>query len=423
MNAPLEPPDSWHAYRSWLTVGLLWVVALLNYLDRLMITAMRDPLKADIAMSDAQFGLLTSVFLWVYGVFSPLGGFLADRFSRRLVIIASLLIWSVVTWITGYMQSLEGLLVARALLGLSEACYIPAALALIADFHPGPTRSLATGLHISGIYAGAALGGVGGVIAEHFGWRAGFQWFGLFGIGYAALIVFLLRDATPAPAVSKSSAEAAPQRINAASALGALFRQPAFLALLLVNTLVGTTNWSIYGWLPTYLRDQYKLDLGAAGMTATGYIQIASFFGVIIGGVWADRWSRSQPRARALVPALGYCVVAPCLFLSITADLLPVAVAGLMVFGIGRGFFDANLMPILRTVVDERYSATGYGWLNFVGVITGGALIYVGGVLKDAHVDLARVFQVSAAGLLGVGLLLFSLTPRAAAARALDAAR
>lgn len=400
---------------AWLTVGLLWVVALLNYLDRLMITSMRDPLKADIAMSDAQFGLLTSVFLWTYGIFSPLGGFLADRFSRRVVIVASLFVWSAATWLTGHMHSIEGLLVMRAVLGVSQACYIPGALALIADLHPGPTRSLATGLHISGVYAGAALSGMGGVIAERFGWRAGFDWFGLFGLAYAVLIIFALRDAAPHGKQSNGGEKVTtdvPDRISVAAAGRALFRTPAFLVLLGISALVGIANWGIYGWLPTYLRDHFKLGLGAAGMTATGYIQVASFVGVLVGGMWADRWSRTQPRARALVPAFGYCVVAPCLFLSITADLLPLAIGGLMVFGIGRGFFDANLMPILRNVVDERYSATGYGWLNFIGVMTGGVLIYVGGWLKDAHIDLARVFQVSAAGLLIVGLLLFTVKRR-----------
>jgi MFS family permease len=392
--------------RAWLTVGLLWVVALLNYLDRLMITTMRDPLKADIAMTDAQFGLLTSVFLWIYGLFSPLGGYLADRFSRRAVIIGSLLIWSIVTWLTGHMHSFEGLLAARALMGLSEACYIPAALALIADHHPGPTRSLATGLHMSGIYAGAALGGVGGFIAEAHGWRTGFHLFGGIGIAYAVVIVFFLRDAArPAVTIAAST-----DKVSASGALAALFRAPAFWVLLLVNALVGIANWGVYGWLPTYLKEHFSLGLGAAGMTATGYIQIASFAGVLIGGIWADRWSRAQPKARAWVPAIGYCVVAPCLFLAVTTDLLPLAIAGLLVFGLGRGFFDANHMPVLRSITDQRYSATGYGFLNFIGCITGGILIYVGGWLKDRSVDLSVVFQFSAVGLLAVGLLLFLIS-------------
>lgn len=390
--------------RAWLTVGLLWVVALLNYLDRLIITSMRDPLKADIAMTDAQFGLLTSVFLWIYGVFSPFGGFAADRFGRRGVIIASLFIWSAVTWATGHMHSFAGLIAARALMGLSEACYIPAALALIADYHRGSTRSLATGLHMSGIYAGAALGGIGGYVAEHYGWRAGFTWFGAFGVVYALVIVAFLRDAE-----TTVEAKSGTPPVELGATLRALISQRVFLLLLAVSALVGVANWGINGWLPTYLKDHFKLGLGAAGLTATVYIQIASFVGVLVGGVWADRWSRTQPRARAFVPAIGFCVVGPCLYFGIQADALLLAVVGLIIYGLGRGFFDANLMPVVRTIVSERFSATGYGCLNLVGVVMGGAMIYVGGWLKDAQVDLGRVFQFSAAGLLVVGLLLFAV--------------
>lgn len=402
---------TWRPSRAaWLAVALLWLVALLNYLDRLMLTTMRDAVKADIAMTDAQFGLLTSVFLWVYGIFSPLGGYLADRVSRRWVIVASLFIWSAVTWATGHMHDFHNLLAARALMGLSEACYIPAALALIADYHRGSTRSLATGLHMSGIYAGAGLGGLGGVVAEHHSWRAGFNWFGLFGVVYAILLVALLRDAPTGDAAT--SLRAREGRLRAHEALPSLLREPAFLLLLAISGLVGIANWGIYGWLPTYLREHYQLALGAAGMTATGYIQAASFIGVLVGGVWADRWSATQPRARALVPALGFCVVGPCLYFGITAGELPIAISALMIFGLGRGFFDANLMPMLRSVADERLSATGYGLLNLVGVSVGGVLIYVGGWLKDAQVDLALVFQLSALGLLLVGCMLFAVKAR-----------
>ncbi len=397
--------------RAWLTVGLLWTVALLNYLDRLMIAAMRDPLKADIAMTDAQFGLLTSVFLWIYGVLSPFGGFLADRFSRRWTIVGSLLVWSAVTWATGHVRTLNGLLITRALMGVSEACYIPAALALIADFHPFATRSVATGLHMTGIYAGAALGGIGGVIAERFGWRAGFEWFGAFGIAYAIVLTVGLRDA------EREQTSVGHEGIGWRSALGGLFSARAFWLLFAANAFVGIANWGINGWLPTYLREHFKLGLGAAGMTATGYIQVASFIGVLVGGAWADRWSRTQQRARSMVPAFGFFVAAPCLFLTINAAHLAMAVAGLVVFGLGRGFLDANLMPALRSVVDQRFSATGYGLLNLVSVWVGGVLIYVGGWLKDAGMDLALIFQLAAAGLLVAGVLLFSVKPTGSAVR------
>ena len=184
---------------AWCVVGLLWVVSLLNYLDRLMITTMRDPIRAEIHMTDAQFGLLTSVFLWIYAAASPLGGFIADRVGRRGIIIVSLFFWSAATLLSGLAHSLNQMLIARALMGLSEACYIPAALALISDYHRGSTRSLATGLNMSGIYAGAALGGVGGYIAERFGWRFGFRVFGFIGIAYCFVLLLSLRDRKPDP--------------------------------------------------------------------------------------------------------------------------------------------------------------------------------------------------------------------------------
>jgi MFS family permease len=398
-----------HAHAAWLAVGILWFVAVLNYLDRMMITAMREPIKADIAMTDAQFGLLTAVFLWIYGALSPLGGYLADRFSRRWVILGSLGVWSVVTWLTGHVRNFDELLIARALMGVSEACYIPAALALIADYHRGSTRSLATGLHMSGIYTGAALGGLGGFVSEQWGWRAGFTIFGVIGVAYAVIAGFFLKDApvenlqTYSPVLGKPTVTVA---------VRALFGVRAFWVLLVLNVFFGITNWGISAWLPTYLRERFHLGLGAAGLSATGYIQAASFLGVLAGGAWADRWSRTNPRARALVPALGFCVAGPFLYLSAITNTLPVALVGLSIYGIGRGFFDANHMPVVRQLVDERYSATGYGFLNFMGCAAGGVMIYVGGRLKDAQVDLSHVFQFAAAGLVAVGLLLLGLKTR-----------
>jgi MFS family permease len=402
----------------WVVVALLWFVALLNYLDRLMITSMRDPIKESIAMTDAQFGLLTAVFLWVYGTLSPLGGFFADRFSRSRVILISLVVWSAVTWLTGHVRTFPELLTARAIMGISEACYIPAALALIADYHRGRTRSLATGLHMSGVYAGAALGGIGGYLAEHASWRFGFTLFGAVGVGYAVILLFLLRDpkdhATVAPEVVNPAepGETAAPAINVRNAIAALFSQPAFWVLIAINALVGIANWGINGWLPTYLREKFSLGLGEAGLSATAYIQIASFAGVLIGGAWADSWSRSNRQSRSLVPAIGYCVAAPCLFLAASVNFLPWAIAGLIMYGLGRGFFDANNMPILRQVADERFSATGYGILNFVSCMAGGVMIYVGGLLKDLQVSLSSVFQASAISLFFVGLLLFFVKAR-----------
>jgi MFS family permease len=259
---------------------------------------------------------------------------------------------------------------------------------------------------MSGVYTGAALGGIGGYIAESFGWRIGFCLFGIIGISYAIVLALSLRDTASRAAETKPTNDVKPM-----AAMVALFSVAGFWILLALNALVGVANWGINGWLPTYLKDQFHLGLGSAGLSATAYIQIASFIGVLVGGAWADRWARRNRRGRMVVPAIGYIIAGPCLFLSATAGTLAPALAGLIVFGLSRGFFDANHMPILRQLTNEKYSATGYGVLNFVSCSAGGVMIWVGGMLKDAHVPLSVVFEFSAGGLLVVGFLLLCLRP------------
>jgi MFS family permease len=396
--------------RAWLMVALLWFVACLNYLDRVMITTMRGSLVEAIPMTDAQFGLLTSAFLWVYALLSPFAGFLADRFSRSRVVLVSLLVWSAITWLTGHAQTFNQLLAARALMGVSEACYIPAALALIMDYHRGPTRSLATGVHISGTMVGSGLGGLGGWLAERHEWSYAFNLFGLIGVLYAALIWFMLRDA-PREQESGASAGQAAQRVRFLDAVASLFRRGSFILVLSYWGLIGLVGWALVGWMPTYLSERFQLRQGVAGLSATGYLQAASLFGVLLGGAWADRWSRTNERGRIYVPVIGLCAAAPGIFLAARTGLLPVAIAGLILYGLARAFTDANMMPILCLVSDSRYRATGYGILNFFSCVVGGVTIYAGGALRDAQGNLSLLFQIAAASMLVCAGLLFLVKP------------
>ena len=385
---------------AWLVVALLWIVAFLNYLDRILITSMRDPIVADFNLTDAQFGLLTSVFLWSYGILSPFGGFFADRYSRKKVIVFSVMVWSLVTLWTGFAGSFYEMLVARVLMGVSEACYIPAALALITDYHKGKTRSLATGLHMSGLYAGLALGGLGGYIAELWGWRSGFHVFGIVGIAYSLILLYVLRDHKSDVPEGAGDEPASTEQISLIGALKVLFTESSFFILLFYFAILGMVNWLVYGWLPTFLKDHFNLNLGEAGISATGYIQIGSFIGVILGGILADRWTRKNKKGRLYVLIIGFTLGAPFLFLMASTNIFNIAIMAMLVFGLARGFNDANLMPILRQVADGRYIATGYGFLNFLSTIVGGLMVYVGGALKDAKIDLSVIYQISAVAML-----------------------
>jgi len=237
-------------FRAWMVVALLAVVACLNYLDRVILTTMRGSIISAIPMTDAQFGLLTSAFLWVYALMSPLGGFLADRISRTKVIIASLFLWSGVTWLTAHATTFPELLATRVLMGLGEACYIPAALALIADYHRGPTRSLATGVHMIGISVGQGLGGLGGLLAERHDWTYPFTLFGGIGVVYSIVLLSTLRDVPPPPVVAGVSA---PPRIGFWASVRDLFREPSYRLALVYWGLVSIGTWAVMGWLPTLL--------------------------------------------------------------------------------------------------------------------------------------------------------------------------
>ena len=419
--------------RAWLIVGVLWVVAALNYLDRIMITTMRDSLTQAVPMTDAQFGLLTSVFLWVYGLLSPFAGFLADRFNRSRLIVFSLLVWSLLTWLTGHARSFEELIVVRALMGVSEAAYLPAALALIADYHRGSTRSLATGIHMTGLSVGTGLAGLGGWLAEKQGWRFAFDVFGWFGIAYAVALWFVLRDPAKqsSPLAAREERETsdgeeclrapkahlAEQDGNCAAprlgeALASLFSNRSFWLLLAFWGLLALAGWAVAGWMPTYFKEHFSLGQGAAGISATSYLAVAMFAGKLIGGAWADRWSRTNDRARILVPAIGLFIAAPATLMLANTSVLALAIAGLSIYGLTRSFSDANLMPILCQVADSRYRATGYGVLNLFSCLVGGVTVYLGGVLRDAQISVSTLFMAAAVGMLVCGVLMIAVKPQ-----------
>ncbi|MDZ4406041.1 MFS transporter [Prosthecobacter sp.] len=402
-----ETPHTDRLPRAWLIVGVLWVVAALNYLDRIMITTMRDSLTQAVPMTDAQFGLLTSVFLWVYGLLSPFAGFLADRFNRSRLIVFSLLVWSLLTWLTGHARSFEELIVVRALMGLSEAAYLPAALALIADYHRGSTRSLATGIHMTGLSVGTGLAGIGGWVAEKHGWAAAFDVFGLFGVAYAVGLLFVLRD----PPRESGDVTLTAEQPRLGQALVSLFSSGSFILLLAFWGLLALAGWAVMGWMPTFFKEQFKLDQGAAGISATSYLAVAMLLGKLVGGVWADRWSKTNNRARILVPAIGLFIAAPATLLVANTSVLAFAIAGLSIYGFTRVFSDANLMPILCQVSDSRYRATGYGVLNMFSCIVGGITVYVGGALRDAQISVSTLFQCAAGGLLVCGVLMTMVRP------------
>ena len=393
---------------AWLVVALLFPVALLNYLDRQMLATMKTSMVGDIPSiaNKADWGLVLGCFKWTYAILSPFAGFLSDRFSRKHVIVISLFVWSVVTWWTGQVTTFNELVIARAAMGISEAFYIPTALALITEFHTQGTRSRAVGVHQAGIYIGQILGGFAGHVADapHLGWRWAFNTCGIVGIVYAVPLFFLLKN----PPRLTNVPEATPP----GTAIKELLGNRNFILLVLYFTLPAIAGWVMRDWMPDILKQKFGLGQGAAGVTAVLYVQLASLVGALIGGFMADRWMRHSIRGRIFVSAIGMTLFLPALFTVGNAQILSVAILALIVFGIGWGFFDCNNMPILSQIARPQLLATGYGFMNLVSISMGGFGDWGFGFLQDRGVQLNVIFGAFAGLALVSVMIVLMIRPR-----------
>lgn len=371
----------------WLVVALLWVVALLNYMDRQMLSTMQDAMKLDIVeLQKAEaFGALMAVFLWIYGIVSPFAGVVADRVSRKKLVVGSLFVWSAVTYLMGYATDFTQLYWLRALMGVSEALYIPSALSLIADWHEGKSRSLAIGIHMTGLYVGQAVGGFGATIAATFSWHSTFYWFGIIGIAYSVVLALLLHDKPKAAAAVAASPNPATlmKKESLWRGLSVVLSTWAFWVILIYFAVPSLPGWATKNWLPTLFADSLGLEMAQAGPMSTITIAASSFVGVLLGGVLSDKWVLRNIRGRIYTSAIGLGMTIPALVLLGFGHSVVAVVGAGMLFGIGFGMFDANNMPILCQIISAKYRATAYGVMNMVGVFAGAAVTQLLGKWTD----------------------------------------
>lgn len=361
----------------------MWFVALLNYLDRQMLSTMKDAMQIDIAEleSAVNFGKLMAIFLWIYGFISPFAGAVADRVSRKWLIIVSLAVWSAVTLLMGYCTTYNQIFWLRALMGVSEALYIPAGLSLIADYHTGKSRSFAIGIHMTGLYVGQGLGGFGATIAAAFSWQQTFHWFGIIGIAYAFVLVLFLRDKRQEP---KASSDIRHAGFSIFKSFGIIFSNIAFWIILFFFASTSLPGWAIKNWLPTLYSDSLNLPMSQAGPVSTITIAISSFIGILIGGPLSDKWVKKNIKGRVYTSAIGLALMIPALILLGFGENMVSAVLAGLFFGVGYGMFDANNMPILCQFVPARLRATAYGIMNMIGVVSGALCTQVLGKLADS---------------------------------------
>lgn len=371
-------------YYPWMVVALLWLVALLNYMDRQMLSTMQGAMQADIAeLNRAEaFGALMAVFLWVYGIVSPFAGIVADQISKKRLVVGSLFVWSAVTFLMGYANSFHQLYVLRAVMGVSEALYIPSALALIADWHDGKSRSLAIGIHMTGLYLGQAVGGFGATVAATFSWHSTFHWFGIIGIAYSLVLMLALHDKST-PSASNDRPQATTKKGGVFQGLSVVLSTWSFWIILFYFAAPSLPGWATKNWLPTLFAVNLGVPMSQAGPLSTFTIALSSFVGVIVGGIVSDRWVQRNIRGRIYTSAIGLGMTIPALtLLGLGHHVTAIVGAGLL-FGIGYGMFDANNMPILCQIISAKYRATAYGIMNMVGVFAGALVTQLLGKWTD----------------------------------------
>jgi ACS family D-galactonate transporter-like MFS transporter len=374
-------------YYPWVVVGLLWLVALLNYMDRQMLATMRPSMETDIPelVSGENFGRLMAIFLWIYALMSPISGIIADKLNRKWLIVGSLFVWSAVTYAMGYATTYNQVYWLRALMGVSEALYIPAGLSLIADYHQQKTRSLAIGIHMTGLYVGSALGGFGATIAAAYSWHTTFHYFGIVGVFYAFVLVFFLREKKVVE-IRTIDSDLMPikEKNSLFKGIALLFTNISFWVILFYFAIISLPGWATKNWLPTLFSENLGIPMEEAGPLATIAISFSSLVGVIFGGILSDKWVQKNIKGRVYTSAIGLSLTIPALLLIGFGHSLFNVVGAALCFGIGYGMFDANNMPIICQFVSSKHRATAYGVLNMTGVGCGALVTSLLGKSSDS---------------------------------------
>jgi MFS family permease len=387
---------------------MLWFVCFFNYADRQAIFSVFPLLRKEMGLSDVQLGIVAGAFMWVYAAFGPIAGFIGDRVRRKTLVLGGLLFWSFITFATALSTDYWHLVFFRALEGLGEAVYFPAAMSLIAAYHGPDTRSRAMSLHQSSVYAGSIAGGtVAGVMGQFYGWRSGFYLFGGLGILLALVLLALLRE--PEHSDEPAAADGAGKGESFLRTARDLYARPMVRVLTLVFIGANFVAMIFLTWMPAFLFQKFHMTLAMAGFSATFYLQIASVLGVLSGGFLADRLAKRFQGGRMMAQAGGLLLGAPFIFLSGWTLSIPVLILGLVGFGYFKGIYDANIWASLYDVVPTERRASAVGFMNSLGWLGGGVAPVAIGALAGSFGMSASISATSAIYLLVALLLAFGL--------------
>jgi len=412
-------PLTTHRAYKWAVVGMLWLICFFNYADRQAVYAIFPLLKEEFGFNKEQLGLIGAAFTWVYALTAPFAGPVADRFSRKRIILAGLYVWSAITGFTALCSRVWHFVLVRGAEGLGETFYFPASMSLVSDYHSKSTRSRAMSLHQTSVYAGTIGGSAfAGWIGANYGWRWPFILLGAAGILWGVALAAFIREPRRNEAERQEQKETVPADEPPQLPVGQFLREFARTptTLLLVCAFFGANFVALVFlvWMPTFLNEKFHVNVASAGWGATVYIQLASMVGAMLGGVLADRWRRRRAGGRILTQSLGALLGAPFIFLCGYTLRMEVLVVAMTLFGLCKGIYDANIWASLYDVIPPSRRASAVGLMNMIGWLGGGLGAFaIGaaahrGVTMSVAISATAVIYLVVFGLLLLGGLVFA---------------
>ncbi len=385
---------------NWETIILLWLAFFFNQADRQIFNVALPIVKLDLGLSDVQLGLISSVFILAIGLFVPIAGYIGDKFSKKKVIILSVLIWSSATFCTGFSGGFLALIILRSTVGGSEAFYAPAANALIGEKFQS-NLGVAMAIHQTALYAGIIGSGIlGGYIAEHYGWRAAFFIFGGIGILLFALMYFRLEDGKPREEKAIS--------LSLADGVKLLLQKKTTILLTGAFTCMVFVNVGYLTWTPTFLHEKFSVSVSEAGFSSMFYHHIFAFVGVMIAGKLSDKLASKKRIMRLKVQAWALLLGAPFIILMGVASSLIWVYVGLALFGLFRGMYDSNIYASLFSVVDEKIRASVSAAMIMFAYIIGSLAPVILGFIKPFTGLTLGLSSLSVFYIIGSGLIFFA---------------
>jgi MFS family permease len=417
-------------------VVALTALNLLNYLDRFVVAGMVEPLKKAFGADDADIGLLTSVFLVVYMLASPVFGVLARSVRRTAILGAGVIVWSLATVAAGFAGGFGHLLVSRAVIGVGEAAYATVGPSILGDWFPPERRSTVLAVFYAAIPVGSALGFlVGGLVSESLGWRAAFWIAGgpglLLGV-WCFRLIEPARGAMDEPSSGPAaSADPAGEARLAATPPPATVAQPRRSEALWSLATNAQWMWCVLGytaytfslgalavWMPAFMQRERGWSAESAAITFSGIVVVTGFLGTIAGGAVDARAARGRASPSLFLCAITALVAAPLLMIAIgTHDRTTCIVAT----GVGCFLAFVSQAPINAAILnsvgsDARAFAVGMSTLviHVLGDVPSPWLV---GKVSDATGSLAKglglvpIGFVAAAVIWGVGAFVLRRRP------------